>query len=114
MTLAKFYEKLFTTFTNSNKNFIKRISCQKYDKELVIEINKEKQGLIKCINSKLIRIKPFEKKNHICIDEIWVGYDSDGSSWSDNMGCKVIDCTGKNVNESINLIVTELNNRVRG
>ena len=111
-TLTKFYEKLSTVFTTTNKNIIKRISCQEYDKELVIEIKKEKQGLIKCINSKLLRIKPFEK-HQMLIEEVWVGYDGDGSPWSDHIGGHVIDCTGKNVDEAINLIVTKMNELVK-
>lgn len=111
-TLTKFYEKLSTAFTTSNKNIIKRISCQEYDKELVIEIKKEKQGLIKYINSKLLSIKPFEKHKMI-IEEIWVGYDAEGSSWSDHMGGHIIDCTGKNVDEAIDLIVTKMNELVK-
>lgn len=111
-TLTKFYEKLSTAFTTSNKNIIKRISCQEYDKELVIEIKKEKQGLIKCINSKLLRIKPFEKHKMI-IEEVLVGYDEEGSSWSDHMGGHIIDCTGKNVDEAINLILTKMNELVK-
>lgn len=112
ITLTKFYEKLSIAFTTSNKNIIKRISCQEYDKELVIEIKKEKQGLIKCINSKLLKIKPFEK-HKMEIEEVWDGYDGDGSCWSDHMGGHVIDCTGKNVDEAINLIVTKINELVK-
>ena len=46
------------------------------------------------------------------IEEVFVGYDAEGSRWSDHMGGHVIDCNGKNVTEAINSIVTKLNELV--
>ena len=110
-TLSKFYEKLSTAFTTSNKNIINRISCQEYDNELIIEINNKKQGLIKCINSKLLKIKPFEK-HKMKIEEVWVGYDADGSCWSDHMGGTIVDCSGLNVQGAIEKIVNGMNEHI--
>jgi hypothetical protein len=46
------------------------------------------------------------------IEEVFVGYDAEGSRWSDHMGGHIIDCTGKKVDEAINLIVTKMNELV--
>lgn len=80
---------------------------------MVIAIDNEKQGTTHCINAMMLYISPIEKKNHLQLNEIWVGYDSEGFPWSDHMGGQDIDCTGKNVEEAINLVVTKLNERVK-
>ena len=39
--------------------------------------------------------------HHLDIDEIWVGRDSEGSPWSDNMGGRRIDCTDKTMKAAV-------------
>lgn len=110
--LTQFHEKLLTAFGNENKNMLNRINGEIRGNELVVTVRSEKQGLCNCINATILSVHP-GKTHQMEIEEIMVGYDSDGSRWSDHMGGHIIDCTGKNVADAINLIVTKMNERVR-
>ena len=111
--ITKFYENLLTSFINANKNIRKRISGAINGNELVVTIRSKQEGLRNCINATQLFIKPFtEKPHHIDLSEILVGYDEEGSRWSDHMGGRIIDCTGKNVQGAIDEIVAEMNNRI--
>ena len=110
-TLSKFYEKLVIAFGTANKKILDRIHCEIRTNELVVTIRREKQGFCNCINASVISVRP-DKTHKMMVEEIMVGFDSDGSRWSDNMGGKVIDCAGNNVEGAIELIVAEMNNRI--
>ena len=110
-TLHKFYEKLVIAFNTANKKILNRIHCEIRTNELVVTIRSEKQGLCNCINASVISVRP-DKTHKMMVEEIMVGYDGDGSTWSDHMGGKVIDCAGNNVEGAIELIVAEMNNRI--
>jgi hypothetical protein len=111
--ITQFHKNLLTTFKNNHKNIINRISGDVYGDELVVTIRKEKEGRFHCINSTCLRIKPFTgKPHHMEIEEIVVGYDSEGYPWSDHMGGRIIDCSGLNVDCAIKLIETEMSERI--
>lgn len=110
-TLSKFYEKLIIAFGTANKKILDRIHCEIREKELVVTIRSEKQGLCNCINASIISVRP-SKTHQMMIEEIMVGYDSDGSRWSDHMGGTIVDCTGLNVQGAIEKIVDGINEHI--
>lgn len=110
-TLSKFYEKLIIAFGTANKRIIDRIYCEIREKELVVTIRSEKQGLCNCINASIISVRP-SKTHQMMIEEIMVGYDSEGSRWSDHMGGTIVDCTGLNVQGAIEKIVDGINEHI--
>mgnify|MGYP006896760257 CR=1 FL=1 len=112
-TIAQFHENLLTAFAvafvKANKHVIGSVVSPaeghvKGD-TLEISVKAPKQGTRHCINSYCYTVKPFSKPHHMMIDEVWVGYDSDGCPWSDAMGGQIVDCTGKTVDQAIDLIV---------
>ena len=115
--LKIFNENLATAFVLSytkTPDVIKRMSCNIDDDRLMIKINREKQGLVHCINASLIEIKPEPgKKHHMHCTEVWVGYDSEGYHWSDAMGGRLVDCTGMTVDQAIDHIVTEVKEMIK-
>ena len=110
-TLSKFYEKLIVAFGTANKRILDRIHCEIREKELVVTIRSEKQGLYNCINASIISVRP-SKTHQMMIEEIMVGYDSEGSRWSDHMGGTIVDCTGLNVQGAIEKIVDGINEHI--
>lgn len=111
--ITNFYENLLTSFIIANKKIRNKISGAINGNELVVTIRSKHEGLVNCINATQLYIKPFAAKpHHIDLCEILVGYDEEGSHWSDNMGGRIIDCTGKNVKGAIEVIVAEMNNRI--
>jgi hypothetical protein len=107
-TIAQFHENLLTAFVVANVKIIKRIAGHVNGDTLEISVKAEKQGSRHCINSYLYTVSPADKPHHMMIDEVWVGFDSDGCPWSDNMGGQIVDCTGKTVDQAIDLIVETL------
>lgn len=110
-TLSKFYEKLIIAFGTANKRILDRIHCEIREKELVVTIRSEKQGLYNCINASIISVRP-SKTHQMMIEEIMVGYDSEGSHWSDHMGGTIVDCSGLNVQGAIEKIVDGMNEHI--
>lgn len=111
-TIKQFHEKLLESFKTANQNIINRIGGVIIDDKLYITVRSKKEGRCNCINAANYTIKPYSEKHKMIIEEVFVGYDAEGSRWSDHMGGHIIDCTGKNVTESINLIVTKMNELV--
>lgn len=61
------------------------------------------------IHSKLLHVTVDPYAEHrIVVDEIWVGKDADGDPWSDHMGGRYIDCTGKKWNEAARYVAEQL------
>lgn len=106
--LTKFHENLLNAFSIANKNIRSRISGEVRDNELVVTIRKEKQGLCNCINAYIISVRP-TKTHQMLIEEIMVGYDAEGSPWSDHMGGTIVDCSSLNVQGAIEKIVAKMN-----
>lgn len=111
-TIKQLHEKLLESFKTANHNIINRIGSVIIDDKLLVTIRSKKEGMCNCINASNLTIKPYSEKHKMIIEEVFVGYDSEGSRWSDHMGGHIIDCTGKNVDEAINLIVTKMNELV--
>jgi len=59
--------------------------------------------------SRYLEIYPAKGVAHnIDVAEIWVGRDSEGYPWSDNMGGRRIDCTGKTMKTAAQELVKAL------
>lgn len=110
-TLNKFYEKLIIAFGAANKKILNRIHCEISDSELVVTIKTEKQGNCKCINESIISVHP-AKTHQMMVEEIMVGFDSEGYPWSDHIGGTIVDCSGLNVQGAIEKIVDEMNEHI--
>ena len=110
-TLNKFYEKLIIAFGIANKKILDRIHCEIRDSELVVIIKSEKQGKCKCINESIISVHP-AKTHQMMVEEIMVGFDSEGYPWSDHMGGTIVDCSGLNVQCAIEKIVDGMNEHI--
>lgn len=110
-TLNKFYEKLIIAFGIANKKILDRIHCEIRDSELVVIIKSEKQGQYNCINASVISVRP-AKIHQMMVEEIMVGFDSDGYHWSDHMGGTIVDCSGLNVQCAIEKIVDGMNEHI--
>lgn len=109
--LTKFHEKLVIAFGTANKKILDRIHCEIRPNELVVTIKTEKQGLCNCINAYIITVRP-AKTHQMLIEEVMVGYDSEGSPWSDHMGGTIVDCSGLNVQGAIEKIVDGMNEHI--
>ena len=112
MELKIFYENLAAAFVVSytkTPEIIKRMGANITNEELDITIRREKQGLRDCINATVIEIRPdANKKHHMHLMEIWVGYDSEGYRWSDAMRGRLVDCTDLTIDQAIDRIVAEI------
>jgi len=110
-TLSNFYEKLVIAFGTANKKILDRIHCEIRINEMIVTIRSEKQGLRNCINASIITVRPV-KTHQMMIEEVMVGYDGDGSRWSDHMGGTIVDCSGLNVQGAIEKIVDGMNEHI--
>ena len=108
MTLEIFYENLATAIAVANMDIIKRLASAQRNGELQIQVRNEKQGFVHCINARVFTLKPSKKPHQMEIDEVWVGYDAEGYHWSDAMGGRIVDCTGKTIDEAIDHIAAEM------
>lgn len=106
--LTKFHENLLNAFGKANKKILDRIHSEICDNELVVTVRTEKQGLCNCINAYIITVRP-AKTHQMLIEEVMVGYDSEGSPWSDHMGGTIVDCSSLNVQGAIEKIVAKMN-----
>ena len=76
---------------------------------LYLTFRSPEQKTSACVNAKQLYIHPTkEKAHHLDIDEIWIGFDGEGSQWSDHMGGREIDCTGMTFQSSIDHMVKEI------
>ena len=113
MDITQFNENLATVFTDANKGITKRLSVIAFGDTLHLTVRSKKEGHINCVNASVFTLKPASKPHCIELSEVWVGYDQEGSRWSDSMGGKIIDCTGLKAYSAIELIVSEINARVK-
>ena len=111
MELKNFFENLAAAFVVSytkTPDVIKRMGARIDDDKMEITIRREKQGLRRCVNATVIEIRPDANKKHrMILQEIWVGYDSEGYHWSDAMHGRLVDCTGMTKDQAIDLIVAK-------
>ena len=106
MTLEMFLEELCTAVENVavNNNF--NVDSARVDNDELIVNIRTGHGRIQCVNEKCYRIAAHEFAAHtIKLEEIWVGYDEEGSPWSDHMGGVIVDCTDLKSKGAIDKIV---------
>ena len=113
MNIAQFNENLATAFVAANKDIIDRLSVNAFGDTLHLTVRSKNEGRINCINASVFTLKPADKPHCIDLSEVWLGFDQEGSRWSDSMGGKIIDCTGLKVDPAIDLIVSEINARMK-
>lgn len=111
--LENFLEQLATAIavkyfsTKHNTSFIKNQNAPK--NSLVLHFRPKAQGLRGCVNCKQLTIKPNKgQPHHMLVEEVWLGYDGEGSHWSDHMGGVNLDCTGMTVQEAIDYIIGKI------
>lgn len=107
--IAQFHENLLNAFETSNKKILNRIYGRVNGDTLEVVIRREHEGLSNCINATILTIHPTDEKHHLELEEVVVGYDAEGSHWSDHFGGRIIDCTGMTVRGAIDTIVAEMN-----
>lgn len=106
MTMEMFLEELRSAVeTVAVKNNLNVDSARVDNDRLIVNI-RTGHGRIQCVNVKCYHIAAHELAAHtIKIEEIWVGYDGEGSPWSDHMGGVIVDCTGLKSKGAIDKIV---------
>lgn len=101
MEMNEFYNNLATELAPVNVNSRMKVNVY-YD---AVELEWPEESKLK----KTIVIHPDKDMKHTMrVDEIWVGEDSEGSPWSDNMGGLIIDCTGMNCQTALDTIVRKI------
>lgn len=111
--IENYFEQLATAFAvefHKQKHMYNVSKEIGYDRSsLVLKFDSKTQCDCNCINSKYLAIRLIEGiPHHISIGEVWVGFDGEGSRWSDHMGGVVLDCTGLTVQSSIDYIVKQI------
>ena len=85
------------------KNNLNVDSARVDNDQLIVNIRTDR-GVCNCINIHQYHILPCETHQMI-IEEIFNGYDGEGSPWSDYMGDVIVDCTGLKTKGAIDKIV---------
>lgn len=101
MEMNEFYKNLANKLTPANVNSKMKINVYFDAVELEWPVD---NGIKKTI---VIRADK-DMKHTMRADEIWVGKDSEGDSWSDHMGGLIIDCTGMNCETALDTIVQKV------
>ena len=111
--IDNYLEQLCTAFA---VEYLKRTHIYKIERKfptdkgvMTIAFKSENPGKYNCVTEKLLAIHPdTSKPHHLLVEEVWVGFDGEGSPWSDHMGGKDIDCTGMTFQSSIDHVVKEI------
>ena len=104
MTLEMFLEELCTAIENvAVKNNLNVDSARVDNDQLIVNILTDR-GVCNCINIHQYHIWPCET-HQMMIEEIFIGYDGEGSPWSDHMSGVIVDCTGLKSKGAIDKIV---------
>lgn len=104
MTLEMFLEELCTAVENvAVKNNLNVDSARVDNDQLIVNIRTDR-GVCNCINIHQYIIWPCET-HQMMIEEIFIGYDEEGSPWSDHMGGRTVDCNGLKTKGAIDKIV---------
>lgn len=105
MTMEMFLKELRRAIVN-NAILIENLNIDSTsvdNDQLTINIRTD-NGTRYCINSHRFIFWPCDK-HEMMIEEIWVGYDKEGSPWSDSMTDDIVDCTGLKSKGAIDKIV---------
>lgn len=104
MTMEMFLEELCKAVKNmAVENNLNIDSTSVNNDELIVNIRTDR-GIRNCINIHEYTIFPC-RTHQMLIEEIWVGYDGEGSPWSDHMGGVIVDCNGLKTKGAIDKIV---------
>lgn len=109
--MNNYFEQLATAFAVEyfKRTHIYKIHQHHNEIQLNLYFDAEAPGKSNCINTKTLTISKSERKpHHLIVDEVWFGFDGDGSPWSDHMGGKDIDCTGFTFQSSIDHVIKEI------
>lgn len=112
MTMEMFLKELRRVIVN-NATLIENLnidSTSVNNDELIVNIRTD-NGTRYCINSHRFIFWPCDK-HKMMIEEIWIGYDKEGSPWSDHMGGVIVDCTGLKSKGAIDKIVEKFIEKV--
>ena len=102
--MEMFLKELCTAIENvAVENNLKVDSARVDNDRLIVNIRTDR-GIRNCINIHQYFIFPCGT-HQMLIEEIWVGYDGEGSPWSDHMGGVIVDCTGLKSKGAIDKIV---------
>ena len=103
MEMNEFYKNLATKLTPANVNSKMKINVYFDAVELEWPVDNQ--------ITKTLVIRPDKKVLHrMRVNEIWVGTDSEGSPWSDNMSGLIIDCNNINYQTALNTIMRKIRN----
>ena len=104
MTMEMFLKELRSAVKNAAvKNNLNVDSARVDNDKLIVNIRTDR-GVCYCINIHQYIILPCET-HQMMIEEIFNGYDEEGSPWSDYMGDVIVDCTGLKSKGAIDKIV---------
>ena len=104
MTMEMFLEELRTAVgTVAVKNNLNVDGTSVDNDQLTLNI-RTGNGTCHCINTHRFIFWPCDK-HEMMIEEIWIGYDSEGYPWSDHMGGLTVDCNGLKTKGAIDKIV---------
>ena len=105
--LEKFFTAVFAKIGIADSNSVSHQIC---DDCLNLEKKMPSPAPRQDIHSKLLHLAPSKDRKHvILVEEVWVGVDAEGDPWSDNMGGRYIDCTGKTFNEAAQFVADKFN-----
>ena len=112
MTMEMFLKELRRVIVN-NATLIENLNIDSTSVDhdrLIVNIRTDR-GIRNCINIHEYTIFPC-RTHQMLIEEIWVGYDGEGSPWSDHMGDLTVDCTGLKSKGAIDKIVEKFIEKV--
>ena len=111
MTMEMFLEELCTAVKNMAVENNLKVDSARVDHDRLIVNIRTYRGIRNCINIHQYTIFPC-RTHQMLIEEIWVGYDGEGSPWSDHMGGVIVDCTGLKSKGAIDKIVEKFIEKV--
>ena len=104
MTMEMFLEELCTAVKNMAVENNLNVDSTSVDNDRLIVNIRTDRGIRNCINIHQYTIFPC-RTHQMLIEEIWVGYDKEGSPWSESMTDYIVDCTGLKSKGAIDKIV---------
>lgn len=104
MTMEIFLEELRAAVETAAVENNLNVDSARVDHDRLIVNIRTVRGIRNCINIHQYFIFPC-RTHQMFIEEIWVGYDGEGSPWSDHMGGVIVDCTDLKSKGAIDKII---------
>ena len=104
MTMEMFLEELRAAVETAAVENNLNVDSARVDHDRLIVNIRTDRGIKNCINIHQYFIFPC-RTHQMFIEEIWVGYDEEGSPWSDFMSGVIVDCTDLKSKGAIDKIV---------